>query len=61
MESNYQVTCPYCWEQVRVEFFAEDGEHQETVVDCEVCCNPVLYLVSFEGEKARVRVERAQD
>lgn len=64
METNYQVTCPYCWEQIWMEFFPEDGSQQETVVDCEVCCNPVLYLVSFSGGGgggvARVRAEKAQ-
>ncbi len=61
-ESDYLVSCPYCWEQIWMEFFPEDGSHQETVVDCEVCCNPILYTVSFAGGggQARVRVDKAQ-
>jgi hypothetical protein len=60
-ESDYQVTCPYCWEQIWMEFFPEDGSHQETVIDCEVCCNPVLYQVSFASSgEASVSVSKAQ-
>ena len=44
-----------------MEFYPEEGEFQETVVDCEVCCNPILYSVSFSnGRKARVTAQRAQ-
>ena len=60
METDYRVTCPYCWEPIWLEFFLEDGSQQETVIDCEVCCNPVLYLVDFRGGVARVRAEKAQ-
>ncbi len=65
METDYQVSCPYCWEQIWMEFFPEEGAQQEIVVDCEVCCNPILYRVSFQGDdpdgaRARVRVEKAQ-
>ena len=68
METNYLVKCPYCWEEIWMEFFVEDGAHQQTVVDCEVCCNPVLYFVTFEGSgqgeasdgAAQVTVQKAQ-
>jgi hypothetical protein len=43
-----------------MEFYPEDGGQQEMVTDCEVCCNPILYFVTFKGDEARVRVERAQ-
>ena len=60
METNYLVQCPYCGEQIWMEFYPEDGNQQEMVTDCEVCCNPILYSVSFKGEQARAVVERAQ-
>lgn len=43
-----------------MEFFPEDGDQQESITDCEVCCNPILYLVSFSGRRGRVRAEKAQ-
>jgi hypothetical protein len=60
METNFSVQCPYCGEQIWMEFYPEEGSDQEMIVDCEVCCNPVLYKVTFKGGEPRVRVERAQ-
>lgn len=60
METDFQVQCPFCGELIWMEFYPEDGEEQEMVVDCEVCCNPILYSVTFRGERSRLRVERAQ-
>lgn len=60
METDFSLECPYCGESIWMEFYPEDGEQQETVVDCEVCCNPILYRVSFRGESPQLRVERAQ-
>jgi hypothetical protein len=60
METDFSVTCPYCGEQIWMEFYPEDGEEQEMITDCEVCCNPILYSVTFRGQKGRVRAERAQ-
>lgn len=60
METDFSLECPYCGESIWMEFYPEDGEQQETVVDCEVCCNPILYRVSFRGASPRLRVERTQ-
>jgi hypothetical protein len=60
METNFRVQCPYCWEEIWMEFFPEDGDQQESITDCEVCCNPILYVVSFSGRRGRVRAEKAQ-
>jgi len=61
METDFEVQCPFCGEVIWMEFYPEDGSEQETVVDCEVCCNPIQYSVKFgrDGE-ARVSAERAQ-
>lgn len=60
MESDFSIQCPYCGEQIWMEFYPEEGADQEMIVDCEVCCNPILYSVSFRGGESRIRVERAQ-
>lgn len=61
MESDFQVQCPYCGEAIWMEFYPEEGEAQEMIVDCEVCCNPILYAVRFSRDGSpRLRVERAQ-
>jgi hypothetical protein len=60
METDFSVQCPFCGEDIWMEFYPEDGEDQEMVVDCEVCCNPILYRISFRGQNTRLRVDRAQ-
>ncbi len=60
METDFSVYCPYCGENIWMEFYPQDGEQQEMVVDCEVCCNPILYIVTFRGDEADLVVERAQ-
>lgn len=61
MRTDFKIKCPYCFEEIWVEFFPEDGDVQETIMDCEVCCRPILYLVEFPNHgKSRITVERAQ-
>lgn len=42
--------CPYCWEEISV-MLDSSVERQEYVEDCEVCCNPVLFSVSFKNRE----------
>lgn len=61
METDFEVQCPYCGEVIWMEFYPEEGNHQEMVVDCEVCCNPILYSIRFNSQgEARLTVDRAQ-
>ena len=60
METNFNLQCPYCGEYIWMEFYPEDGNKQEMVIDCEVCCNPILYVVNFKADDIDLRVERAQ-
>lgn len=54
MESDFNINCPYCLESIWVEFYIQDGEKQEQVIDCEVCCNPILYNVNFNQEENNI-------
>jgi hypothetical protein len=59
--TDFKVKCPYCFEAIWMEFHEEEGASQEMVVDCEVCCNPILYRVHFQGGgKPAISAERAQ-
>lgn len=61
METEFQIQCPFCGEAIWMEFYPEDGETQEMVVDCEVCCNPILYRVRYRSSgETELQVERAQ-
>lgn len=34
------ASCPYCGEEVELDFDATGGSRQEFVQDCPVCCQP---------------------
>jgi len=56
MESEFEVTCPYCGEEV--EIYLEPEVHGVFVQDCEVCCNPWQVRVAGRGEWRSVEVVR---
>lgn len=61
MRTDFKIKCPYCFEKIWMEFFPEEGEQQEMIIDCEVCCQPILYRVEFiPNQKPRITVDRAQ-
>ena len=55
--TEFQVTCPYCGEQV--EIVVEADVRGSFVQDCEVCCNPWRVRVFGRGEDRDVEVARA--
>ena len=46
-ESNIQ--CPYCGESITV-IIDCSVETQEYIEDCQVCCRPITFKVSVDGE-----------
>jgi hypothetical protein len=60
LETEVEVTCPYCGEVVAISLDAGGGETQEYVEDCQVCCRPWQVYVSYgSGGEVEVRVEEA--
>ncbi len=57
MDDGFDVTCPYCGEQV--EIYLEPDVTGTFVQDCEVCCNPWRVRVSGSGETRDIDVGRA--
>jgi hypothetical protein len=45
---NFQ--CPYCGEINQLSIDLSGGPHQEFVVDCEVCCAPILVRLKIRGD-----------
>lgn len=41
-------SCPYCWEEISM-LLDSSISQQEYVEDCEICCNPILLKVKFDG------------
>lgn len=40
--------CPYCWEEISI-LLDPSIPHQTYIEDCEVCCRPIEFKVSFEN------------
>jgi len=45
------IACPYCGETIEVLIDSADSG-QQYIEDCQVCCKPIIFLVteSLEGE-----------
>ena len=56
MADEFFVTCPYCGEQV--EIYIEPDVRGSFVQDCEVCCNPWLVRVTYDGGERYLDVRR---
>jgi hypothetical protein len=60
LDTEVEVTCPYCGEVVAISLDAGGGATQEYVEDCQVCCRPWQVYVSYGGGgEVEVRVEEA--
>jgi hypothetical protein len=57
MDEHFNVTCPYCGEDV--EIYVEPDVLGTFVQDCEVCCNPWRVRVSRDGDERWVEIARA--
>ncbi len=40
------IQCPYCWEPFTV-FLEPQATRDELVIDCEICCRPVVVLADM--------------
>lgn len=49
--SEKSIGCPYCGETIEVLVDATDLD-QQYIEDCQVCCKPIIFLVSesMQGE-----------
>lgn len=51
MDDTFEVTCPYCGEQV--EIYLEPDVRGSLIQDCEVCCNPWRIHISGSSDEGR--------
>ena len=47
----HPILCPYCAQPFDVEIDPTGGLDQEWVIDCEICCRPIVVQVQVEGEE----------
>jgi len=50
VEQNKSFYCPYCGVNNELSVDISGGSHQEFVVDCEVCCDPIVVRIVLRGE-----------
>ena len=50
MIESYLTSCPYCGEEVDVNFDASAGARQSYVEDCPVCCQPWQVEVTRDAD-----------
>jgi hypothetical protein len=61
LDTEAEVACPYCGEQVVIGLDPGGGTTQEYVEDCQVCCRPWRVRLRYdETGAAEVSVEQAQ-
>jgi len=59
VELNQTFLCPYCGGSNDLLVDISEGTNQEFVVDCEVCCDPVVVRLKLQGELvASLDIER---
>lgn len=53
-------TCPYCGEAVTIAIDASAGE-QSYVEDCQVCCRPMVLMVTVDASGVPAAHARRED
>ena len=57
-DTDTEVACPYCGEQVTIGLDPSGGASQIYVEDCQVCCQPWRVHVNYDDHGvARVSIE----
>ena len=62
MTNLQNVHCPYCGETFETEVDASGG-NQEYIEDCQVCCQPIVFLIEVgaNGELTTLETRREND
>ena len=55
-----KISCPYCGESITILIDPEDIG-QEYIEDCQVCCKPINFSVSAEGDEEPTVSVRAEN
>lgn len=47
--SEKSISCPYCGETISI--FVDDSLHEQNYIeDCQVCCRPIVMIVSIDAD-----------
>ncbi len=54
---SMNIKCHFCFETIPLEIYVEEGEKQDFIVDCEVCCHPLHITAEWNEEEEEFDVE----
>jgi ribosomal protein S27E len=57
MPDAVEVRCPHCAAPTVFFLDPSEGARQELIEDCQVCCRPILFRVTWSRGRARVEPE----
>jgi hypothetical protein len=61
-DTDAEVTCPYCGQEVTIGLDPGSGAEQEYVEDCQVCCRPWAVRVTYDDQGgATVELEASDE
>lgn len=61
MQTEGTYTCDSCGEEIVIPLDPSEGQSQEYVEDCPVCCNPNVVRVEWHDDEAEVWSSPEQD
>lgn len=51
-----KIHCPFCREKFSIEVLREDGEDQDFIWDCEICCHPIDIHARWDADHERFSI-----
>lgn len=51
-----KIQCPFCLEKFAIDIYEDDGNSQELIYDCEICCHPIEIQVSWDPDTEKFQV-----
>ena len=57
MDTTGTYTCAYCGEESVTEVDISQGFSQRYIEDCQVCCRPNVFYVTFDEEYFTVAIQ----
>ena len=58
--THVDIDCPFCGEPFSFAADAADGSRQRLVVDCEICCRPIVVSLDW-GEDGFLAVQTVRE
>jgi hypothetical protein len=57
MSMSIAIQCPFCLDEFTVMIYREDGEFQDLIYDCEICCHPVEIIARWTYDRDDPSIE----